>query len=145
MKTKRLMLLFAAVLVPLGLIGCSTPSTRIRSNPEAFARLSPDQQALVKNGQVGLGFSMEAVKLALGDPDRITTTTTNDGQTTVWHYTSYEADGRMLFTGYYHAGRGPWGPWYPYYLDYPDRRAHDYFRVEFRGDRVSAITAEYPS
>jgi hypothetical protein len=144
MKTKLAIVIFAAALAAGGLTGCSTTSTRIRHNPEIFAQLPPDQQAMVKAGQVGLGFNMSAVRLALGDPDRVTTTTSNDGLTTVWHYASYEADGHMLYTGFYHARRGWWGPAYPYYLDYPNRYVHDRFRVQFRGDRVSAVTAEMP-
>ena len=144
MKTKAIAVIFATALAAGGLTGCSTTATRIRANPDAFARLAPEQQALVKAGQIGLGFNMDAVRLALGDPDRVTTTTTNDGESVVWHYASYEADGHMLYTGFYHAGRGWWGPAYPYYLDYPNRHVHDRFRVLFKGDRVTAVTTELP-
>ena len=143
MKTNRITLLMITALAAVSLTGCSTTASRIRANPEAFSRLTPEQQSLVRGGQVGLGFNMDAVKLALGNPDRITTTLNNDGATTVWHYASYEADGHLLYTGYYHAGRGWWGgPSSFYYLDYPNRRVHDRFSVQFRGDRVSSITAE---
>jgi len=140
MKTIRLFHLAIAALAAVVLAGCSTPSTRISANPAEYAKLTPDQQALVKAGQPGLGFDMEAVKLALGDPDHVTTIQTKDGIDTVWHYVSYEADGRVLFTGYYHAGRGWWGgPNAYYYLDYPNRRVHDRFRVIFRDGRVTTI------
>lgn len=134
----------AVILLATGLVGCSTPATRISANPEVFKRLSPQQQALVQAGQIALGFEPEAVKLALGDPDRVTVRTDAEGETTVWHYLSYEAQGHVLFTGYYHAGRNWWG-WgaaYPYYLDYPDRRVRDRFRVEFKRGGVSAITED---
>lgn len=127
----------------LGLTGCATPESRIKANPEVYARLTPEQQALVRAGQVGLGFGFDAVKLALGDPDRVTTRTDADGETVVWHYLAYEADGRMLYTGYYHSSRAWWGgPAYAYYLDYPHRHVRDRFRVQFRNGRVSAITEE---
>ena len=143
MKTTHLIRLALISVLGVWLAGCSTPATRIRANPEAFARLTVDQQSLVKAGQVALGFDFEAVKLALGDPDRVTTRTDADGQTVVWHYLTYEADGRMLFTGYYHTGRGWWGrAAYPYYLDYPNRRVRDRFSVQFKNGRVSAITQE---
>lgn len=136
-------LLLIVGLASFGLLSCSTPATRIRANPEAFARLDPQQQSLVRAGQVGLGFDFEAVKLALGDPDRITTRTVADGDTVVWHYLSYEANGRILFTGYYHSRRGWWGgAAYPYYLDYPARHVRDRFRVQFKNGRVTAITQE---
>ncbi|MFM1746772.1 MAG: hypothetical protein RLZZ188_438 [Verrucomicrobiota bacterium] len=123
---------------------CSTPASRIKANPEAFARLSRDQQVLVQAGQVALGFEFEAVRLALGEPDRVTTRTDERGQTTVWHFLIYEIEGRILFTGHYHSGRNWWG-WgasYPYYLDYPTRTVRDRFRVEFSAGRVIAITRD---
>ena len=132
-------------LAALGVAGCSTPAARIQANPGAFRRLPAEQQALVRNGQVALGFDEEAVKLALGDPDRITQRTDPDGSRTIWHYLTYEADGHVLYTGTYYTGRRwwGWGPPYPYYyLDYPNRRIRDRFRVEFRDGRVSAVTEE---
>lgn len=144
MKTRyQVLWLVLVALGALWLAGCSTPASRIKANPEAFQRLTPQQQALVKAGQVGLGFDFEAVKLALGDPDRVTTRTDTDGTTTIWHYLTYEADGRLLYTGYYHSWRGRWGwPGYPYYLDYPYRQVRDRFRVEFQDGQVTAITQD---
>jgi hypothetical protein len=143
MKTTHLIRLTLIGVLGIWLAGCSTPATRIKANPEAFARLTAEQQTLVKAGQVALGFDFDAVKLALGDPDRVTTRTDADGQTVVWRYLTYEADGRMLFTGYYHTARGWWGgAAYPYYLDYPNRRVRDRFSVQFKSGRVSAITQE---
>jgi hypothetical protein len=139
MKTIRISYLMIAALAAAFLAACSTPSTRISENPAEFAKLTPDQQALVKAGQPGLGFDMAAVKLALGDPDRVTTIQTTGGTDTVWHYASYEADGQVLFTGNYHAGRRRWGGPSFYYLDYPNRRLHERFRVVFRDGRVSTI------
>lgn len=136
-----------ALVTAVGLAGCSTPSTRIKANPEIFARLTPEQQSLVKAGQIALGFDMDAVKLALGDPDRITVRTDADGRREIWHYATYEADGRILFSGYYHTSRNWWGVgWeYPYYLDYPARRVRDRFRVLFNpSGKVAAITEEQP-
>ncbi len=144
MKTLRLLTGLAAVGVLALLAGCSTPASRIKANPEAFARLTPAQQALVQAGQIALGFDEEAVKLALGDPDRRSRRVDADGETAIWHYVSYHYEGRILFTGYYHTGRRwwGWGPPYPYYLDYPEREVRDRFRVEFRGGRVVAISEE---
>jgi outer membrane protein assembly factor BamE (lipoprotein component of BamABCDE complex) len=144
MKTNRVRLFLFAALGAFCLAGCSTPATRIKANPEVFARLTPQQQALVQAGQIALGFDAEAVKLALGDPDRISVRTDADGETAIWHYVSYEAEGRILFRGYYHTGRrwGGWGPSYAYYLDYPNRRARDHFRVELRRGMVTAITED---
>ena len=147
MKTKWTGFSFVAALTALCLSGCSTPATRIKANPDVFARLTPQQQALVQAGQVALGFDFETVKLALGDPDRVVVRTDADGETVVWHYVSYEADGRILFTGHYHTARRWWG-WgtsYAYYLDYPNRRVRDRFRVEFKRGLVSSITEDHSS
>jgi hypothetical protein len=140
MKTQQLRNILIAVLSALWLVGCSTPATRIKADPETYARLTAEQQALVRAGQIGLGFDFDAVKLALGDPNRVSTRTDADGETVTWHYLTYEANGRMLFTGYYHVGRGWWGgAAYPYYLDFPDRQVRDRFSVQFKGGRVAAI------
>lgn len=142
---RRLNLLIVACAAGFWLAACSTPASRIKANPDVFARLSPAQQALVKAGQVGLGFDQEATKLALGDPDRVTVRTDADGRREIWHYAVYEADGHMLFSGYYHTGRHWWdGGWaYPYYLDYPHRQVRDRFRVEFNpAGKVAVITEE---
>ncbi|MDE3083811.1 MAG: hypothetical protein KGJ37_01150 [Verrucomicrobiota bacterium] len=123
------------------LASCSTPENRIKKNPAAFDRCTPQQQELIKRGQIALGFDPEMVKLALGDPDRVTTRTDASGQSEVWHYVTYETyEGSLLYTGYYHRF---WGPtFYPYYLDYPTRREHDRFRVAFKNGKVAAIEEE---
>jgi hypothetical protein len=141
--TNRIGFVLIALISALSFAGCSTPATRIKADPETYARLSPEQQALVRAGHIGLGFDFDAVKLALGDPDRVSTRTDADGETVTWHYLTYEANGRMLFTGYYHTGRGWWGrAMYPYYLDFPGRRVRDRFSVHFKGGRVSVITQD---
>lgn len=141
-----LVLALVAIMAGLGSGGCTSPATRIKSSPEVFARLTPEQQALVRQGKVALGFDMDAVKLALGDPDRVTERTDAAGRRIIWHYVTYEADGHVLYTGHYYYGRRWWGlgPPYPdyYYLDYPTRRVRDHFRVEFTGGRVSAVSEE---
>lgn len=144
MKKNSLWLFLTLAAVAWSLPGCSTPATRIKANPEAFARLSPQQQALVQAGQIALGFDMDSVKLALGDPDRVTIRTDAKGESAVWHYVTYESEGRVLFTGYYHTGRNGWrgGAAYPYYLDYPNRHVRDRFRVAFKQGRVTAITED---
>ena len=142
-----------SVLAGLALAGCSTPDSRIAANPAAFAALNPQQQALVKAGQPGIGMSMDAVKLALGDPDRVTLRTDASGETQTWHYVTYESpDGMYLYTGFSHRGYGRgwggggfWGgPAYPYYLDYPNRVVHERFTVEFRNGVAASVSKELP-
>jgi outer membrane protein assembly factor BamE (lipoprotein component of BamABCDE complex) len=139
MKTlPQLILVFAGLVL---CAGCSTPDARIKDNPEAFNRCTPQQQELIKQGQIAIGFDQDMVKLALGDPDRVTTLTDASGQSEVWHYVTYETDeGLVLYTGYYHHFRGP--VLYPYYLDYPTRREHDRFKVDFKAGKVVLIEEE---
>lgn len=149
MKTSRIIVSCSAVLCLALFAGCETPDSRIRNSPQEFARLTPDQQTLVKNGQIAVGFDMDAVKLALGDPTRITVHTDRTGQHEVWHYVTYEDyQGGMIYTGYYHR----WGGWgrpvfwgdIGYYDGYPVR-VHDRIRVEFdNGGRVERAEQDKP-
>ena len=147
MKTSRNILLSTAVLCLALFAGCESPESRISNSPDVFARLTPDQQALVKAGQVAVGFGMDAVKLALGDPTHITVNTDKDGQHEVWHYTTYEdSTGVVIYTGYYHRWGGWGGPRFwgdvGYYNGYPVR-IHDRIRIVFDGNmRVAEIQQE---
>jgi outer membrane protein assembly factor BamE (lipoprotein component of BamABCDE complex) len=149
MKTSKVFAIASAALCAALFAGCSTPESRISSAPEVFARLTPDQQALVKAGQIAVGFGMDAVKLALGDPDRVTIHTDSTGQHQVWHYTTYEdAQGVVIFNGYYHRWGGWGGPRFwgdvGYYNGYPVR-VHDRIRVVFDvNSRVLSIEQEKP-
>jgi len=149
MKTSRIILLSSAVFC-LGLLAaCDSPDTRIRNSPDVFARLTPDQQALVKSGQIAVGFNMDAVKLALGDPTRVTVNTDKSGEHEVWHYTTYEdSSGIVIYSGYYHRWGGWGGPRFwgdvGYYNGYPVR-VHDRIRVDFdNNQRVASIQQEKP-
>jgi len=124
----------------MGLAGCVSPDARIKRSPEMFARLSTEQQVLVKEGRVGVGFDADAVQLAVGKPDRVWTRTDAAGTSEVWSYTRWESDfGQPLYSGWYHRYYG--GGFYPLYKsDYPGRREYEYFRVLFGPDRtVTAV------
>ena len=62
-----------ALLMPVLLLAaCAiTPTSRIERDPTAFAALPPEQQQKVREGQIGIGFEPNAVRLAYGEPDRI--------------------------------------------------------------------------
>jgi hypothetical protein len=135
----RLVLIAAAVL----LSSCSTPESRIRENPELFAQLSPQDQDLIRHGKVAVGFTAEMVRLALGEPDRLTTRTTGNGTSEVWHYITYEMpDGAPLYRGWYHRYY-MWGdPLYPWYMNARSRQERERFSVVFDQGRVSALEFE---
>lgn len=137
---KRLALTLAA-LTALFFTGCSTPASRIHQNPAAFDRATREQQELIKQGKVALGFDEELVQLALGVPDRRREIINESGTKVVWSYVNYEAsDGMILYRGWYH--RGWWGPSYAYYADYPNRREREHFRVVFKDHKVVSIEQE---
>ena len=140
MKTSKFLLLAATALAALCVAGCSTSESRIRKNPEAFARLTPAQQDLIRKGQIAIGFDQEMVQLALGEPDHIITRTDTTGASEIWSYTTYESpDGMLLYRGWYHHYYY-WGdPMFPYYLDYPYRRERDHYRVTFKDGKAVSI------
>jgi outer membrane protein assembly factor BamE (lipoprotein component of BamABCDE complex) len=144
MKALKLLLPLVAAVAAFSFAGCATPATRIRQNPEQFATYTPEQQDLIKQGKVAIGFDMDAVRLALGAPDRVRTRETNDGVSQIWSYVTYETtDGLPLYRGWYHRYY-MWGdPIYPWYAGYPARREREHFRVIFdRTGRVSTIEQE---
>jgi len=139
MKTTLALLALVAGLVVM--VGCSTPESRIAKQPELFSRLTPEQQQMIREGRVGIGFDMEMVRLALGDPDRVRERTDANGRSEIWNYVDYETyDGVFLYRGWYHRG---WGaPFYPYYLDAPARRERSRERIVFREGHVVEIEQE---
>lgn len=125
-------LIFSLLLGVLVTGGCASPDARIRRSPEVFARLAPEQQALVKEGKVGVGFEADAVRLAVGLPDRRWTRTDANGTSEVWSYTAWENDlGQPLYRGWYH-GYAAYSSLY--YLNSPSRREREYFKVVFGPD-----------
>lgn len=99
----RLTVLLLAL--PLG--GCSTPQSRIERHPALFDALPAEQQTLVRAGQIAIGMPEDAVRLALGEPDRISRRTDADGVTTVWRYT--DGGGEQPVVGF--PAYGAYGAW----------------------------------
>lgn len=74
------------LLIAIAAVGCSTPRSRIEKHPELFNRLPPEAQENVRQGRIDIGYSQDAVMLALGDPARTYSRRTADGETVVWSY-----------------------------------------------------------
>jgi outer membrane protein assembly factor BamE (lipoprotein component of BamABCDE complex) len=76
---------FLAV-VALFAAGCSTVQSRISSNRAAFNSWPPDVQQKVSAGDVDVGFTVEQVRVALGEPDAVFSRTTPQGHFEVWSF-----------------------------------------------------------
>lgn len=114
MKTTRNLPRALAAALAVLIAGCATPESRIRESPQAFARLDAGQQALVRTGQIARGFDRDAVRLALGEPDRIVVETKASGQREIWHYLDYgSGPGSVVFDGFYSLYANEGGPFPP--------------------------------
>jgi hypothetical protein len=121
------------------LAACSTPEARIKRNRAVFDALPAAEQALIREGKVGVGFTPDMVLLAVGDPDQRWLRTDAKGQSEVWTYTTYDGlDGAPLYRGYYHRYQGG----YPFFYDdyrQGSARAREYFKVTFQDGRVTLV------
>src|SRR5262245_35723375 len=83
-------LTFAIAAVDLIFSGCATTETRISQHPEIYQHLSARDQALVSQGQIRPGMSMDAVWLAWGTPDQKIPDNVGDRPTETWLYLRYQ-------------------------------------------------------
>lgn len=87
--------------------GCSTVQSRISNNRAAFASWPPDIQQKVSAGDVDVGFTVDQVRVALGEPDAVFSRTTPQGHFEVWSYR--DRGPRFAFgfgMGSFHGGSG---------------------------------------
>jgi hypothetical protein len=136
------------------LTACSTVESRIKSNPQVYASLSPADQAWVRQGQIREGMSKAAVFLAWGNPDRIRTGVRLGYPFEAWVYTferSAVLPDYYYYPGFYRFGYFRGGVWrhhhhfysfglYSYPFDpYPYIVSYEvpYKIVYFEGDRCT--------
>jgi len=74
------------VVTLLAASGCATPASRIAKHQAEFSEWPAAVQEKVRAGEVGIGFTTDQARVALGEPDRKFMRTTNDGTTEVWAY-----------------------------------------------------------
>ncbi|MDF3056989.1 MAG: hypothetical protein K0R17_1204 [Rariglobus sp.] len=85
MKTLFPVCLALALIILSG--GCaSSPQARIAKNQEAFNGYPAEVRTAIQRGEVAVGFTPEQAKLALGEPDRVLTRTSGEGNTEIWIY-----------------------------------------------------------
>lgn len=123
--------------------GCSTPSARIKRNPELFASFAPDIQENIRQGKMDIGYDRDMVYMALGDPDRRYLRKTAAGEAEVWAYTeTYTTMERQRVEGPFRS-RGADGTvrtiqdtlW----VDVQQRHEYERLRIEFVNGVVTAI------
>lgn len=77
---------FAAFAAIVALAACSTTSSRIQGKQAEFDRYPAEAQQKIRAGEVGVGFTQEQVRLALGEPSRTYTQQTAAWESEVWAY-----------------------------------------------------------
>ncbi len=83
MKTLLLLILLGWALV---VSGCTTTESRISKNQAAFDSWSSEVQSSIRAGEVKIGFTIEQVRVALGEPNRVYARETAEGESEVWAY-----------------------------------------------------------
>ena len=89
-RVARVALTFAITAWALIFSGCRTTGGRISQHPEMYQSLSPRDQALVSQGQIRPGMTMDAVWLAWGTPDQKIPNNMDGRPTETWVYLRYE-------------------------------------------------------
>jgi outer membrane protein assembly factor BamE (lipoprotein component of BamABCDE complex) len=109
---------FTALL--LAVSGCDTINQRIREKQDAFNRLDPKAQAVIRQGRVEIGYTPDMVYMALGKPDKIEGTT--------WYYKHYfeEGDGPFNVQRYEE----------DFTIPFADQKVTDSLKVTINGVRV---------
>lgn len=119
----------------LGLSACATPERRIRANPELFEALPLEQRERVRQGEVSLGFSPEAVRLAKGNPHRVYRRQSAAGESSVWSYVRQERRSDSQWVDV--PSRG--GRFHSVRVDVDHIREVEVLRIEFADGQVTAI------
>ncbi len=133
----RLPAIILAGTVAVLLAACSTPDSRIAKHRAFFDQLPAGTQQKIRAGQVEVGFTPEMVRLALGEPDRVYTRQSDQGDTEVWGYQDHGPQfsiGVGMGTGGRHSSVGGGMAVSTGGYD-PDEK----LRVEFRGGKVTAV------
>ena len=89
-RVARVAMTFAIIVAALIFSGCATTETRISQHPELYQRLSASDQALVSQGQIRAGMTMDAVWLAWGTPDQKIPDNMSSRPTETWLYLRYQ-------------------------------------------------------
>lgn len=81
---KRALIFIISILTLMA--GCASIDSRISNDQATFNSWPGDVQKKIRAGQVEIGFTREMTRMALGDPQRIITLTTDSDVTETWVY-----------------------------------------------------------
>ncbi len=119
------------------LAGCATPESRVKANESLVSSWPADVQQNVRAGKIAVGYTRDMVRVALGEPDRLATRTTAEGQSEVWVY--FDKGPKFSFG----VGLGSFGRHSAVgggvTVGDTGWRDEEMMRVIFAGERVSAI------
>ena len=140
---KKIYMLLWLVAVLLVSACASTPTARIKKNPELFNSLPPEAQEQIKKGEIAIGFTQDMVLMAKDKPDRKYARKTATGEAEVWSYTGiYTTTDHQRVEAKMHAPDvgGNWN-YYNDWITVDVQQQHEYeqFRVEFENGKVSAF------
>jgi len=126
-RVARVALTFAITAGALIFSGCGTTGGRISQHPDMYQRLSAKDQALVSQGQIRPGMTMDAVWLAWGTPDQKIPDNMDGRPAETWVYLRYETP--PSYGGPYYFGPFDWS-----YI--PPKFVHPSRGVTFSNGRV---------
>ncbi len=96
MKKPILLLVAASLLATI--TACTTFDSRIKENQEAFDKLSPADQQVVRSGFIKVGFTQEMVYMALDKPEKKLPGSGAGNETWIYH-NFYSSDGGGMGMG----------------------------------------------
>ncbi len=136
----RILLTLAGISLFLGLAGCKTSTIENRrvEKSAAYAQLTPDLRALVDQGLLKIGMSIDAVYIAWGTPSEVLESEDQTGRKTIWrYYGTWMQETR--YWAYREVNRGSPDLALERYL-ISDYNPRDYVRseIEFSGGKVVA-------
>ena len=131
----RLLLLLGCIFLLTS--GCETLNARLARNQALLMTLPAEHQALIRQGQIKVGFAPDEVYLAWGAPSRKAVTENARGKVETWYYTFIQDETYYWEDPYYGWGMGGWRS-----IDRPLYRYQEYLLREalFTDGKLSSYT-----
>lgn len=120
------------------LCSCATTEKRIEKNAELFSTFSAENQALIRDQKIAIGFTPQMVEIAKGKPSDIKVRKTSDREIIIWRYLQYQQytyTQPALSSGRYGG---------PDFITVTDTREKEILRVEFLKGKVISFEQNLP-